>query len=239
MLHTDRVIICACASRSFIDKEEVVRLAASLRTGGYAVSVEPDLCERVMDGGGDVGELAASVLIACHPRAIRSLLRPLGVEPALVLDIRGGNAGSVLERMGLTAADAATPVAGEDEYRRLVSSFTPKPGADAWYPVLDKERCVDCGKCYDFCLFGVYTIERGGVAVSQPRSCKNNCPACARMCPERAIVFPKYDKSPINGGLEEEEAALSIDPKAVYADALRTRLAYRRASVSLLKKDRP
>ena len=57
------------------------------------------------------------------------------------------------------------------------------------------------------------------------------------MCPNKAIIFPKYEKSPINGGLINEELAVSIDAKNVYADTLRARLAQRRASVSFLKKE--
>ena len=125
----------------------------------------------------------------------------------------------------------------EEVMRQSVSSFPVKIGVDAWYPTLDKERCTDCGKCHDFCLFGVYTIEDGVVTVKQPQNCKNNCPACARMCPNKAIIFPKYEKSPINGGLKDEELAVSIDAKTVYADTLRARLAQRRAGVSFLKKD--
>src|SRR5262249_33509663 len=30
-------------------------------------------------------------------------------------------------------------------------------------------------------------------------SCKTNCPACSRVCPEAAIMFPKYKAGPING----------------------------------------
>lgn len=47
MLYNNRVTICACASRSFIDKEKVVKVAAFLRKEGYDVVVEPDLCEKV------------------------------------------------------------------------------------------------------------------------------------------------------------------------------------------------
>ena len=39
----------------------------------------------------------------------------------------------------------------------------------------------------------------GRVEVSNPSSCKTNCPACARVCPHKAIIFPKYTDSPING----------------------------------------
>ena len=91
----------------------------------------------------------------------------------------------------------------EEVIRQSVSSFPVKIGVDAWYPTLDKERCTDCGKCHDFCLFGVYTIEDGVVTVKQPQNCKNNCrlvPGCARI---KRLYFPN-EKSPINGGLKDE-----------------------------------
>ena len=50
MLYNNRVTICTCASRSFIDKEKVVKVAAFLRQEGYDVVVEPDLCEKVNIG---------------------------------------------------------------------------------------------------------------------------------------------------------------------------------------------
>ena len=52
-----------------------------------------------------------------------------------------------------------------------------------------------------FCLFGVYEVgENGRVVVKEPGNCKPGCPACARVCPEAAIMFPKYASAPINGG---------------------------------------
>ena len=39
-------------------------------------------------------------------------------------------------------------------------------------------------------------METGGPAAE---SCKTNCPACSRVCPEAAIIFPKYASGPING----------------------------------------
>lgn len=70
-----------------------------------------------------------------------------------------------------------------------------------WYPIIDTERCSQCLQCVSFCLFGVYDIDDDGkLAVVNPEKCKTNCPACARVCPDTAIMFPKYSSEPINGG---------------------------------------
>ncbi|MFA6174867.1 MAG: ferredoxin family protein, partial [Kiritimatiellales bacterium] len=84
----------------------------------------------------------------------------------------------------------------------------------AWFPVIDGDRCTNCGQCFEFCLFGVYEKDAGGkVRVTNPQSCKNNCPACARICPAAAIIFPKVGESPINGAEISDEDALKANIK--------------------------
>ena len=69
-----------------------------------------------------------------------------------------------------------------------------------WFPVIDYDRCTNCMQCLSFCLFGVYGVDANQrIAVQSSEQCKTNCPACARVCPEAAIVFPKYKSGPING----------------------------------------
>ncbi len=69
-----------------------------------------------------------------------------------------------------------------------------------WFPVIDYDRCTNCMQCLTFCLFDVYGVSSGGkLEVQEPTNCKTNCPACSRVCPEVAIVFPKYKSGPING----------------------------------------
>ena len=69
-----------------------------------------------------------------------------------------------------------------------------------WFPVIDYDRCTNCKQCLSFCPFGVYSLdEDDNVAVTEPENCKNNCPACARVCPSLAIMFPKFGDRPING----------------------------------------
>ncbi|MCC6231733.1 MAG: ferredoxin family protein [Verrucomicrobiales bacterium] len=77
----------------------------------------------------------------------------------------------------------------------------PEPGAWLpWFPVIDYDRCTNCMQCLSFCLFGVYGVDaRGAIQAQHQDQCKTNCPACSRVCPEAAIMFPKYKAGPING----------------------------------------
>ncbi|MFM1768682.1 MAG: hypothetical protein RJA22_1211 [Verrucomicrobiota bacterium] len=69
-----------------------------------------------------------------------------------------------------------------------------------WFPVIDYDRCTNCMQCLSFCLFGVYGVDAGQrIQVQNNEQCKTNCPACSRVCPEAAIMFPKYKAGPING----------------------------------------
>ncbi|MEO8351005.1 MAG: ferredoxin family protein [Chthoniobacteraceae bacterium] len=88
----------------------------------------------------------------------------------------------------------------------LVESFREEAGAarhgewKPWFPVIDYDRCTNCMQCLSFCLFGVYGVDRDSqIQVQNNDNCKTNCPACSRVCPEAAIMFPKYKAGPING----------------------------------------
>jgi Pyruvate/2-oxoacid:ferredoxin oxidoreductase delta subunit len=69
-----------------------------------------------------------------------------------------------------------------------------------WFPVIDFKRCTNCMQCLSFCLFDVYGVTGDGrIQVQNESNCKTDCPACSRVCPEVAIMFPKYKAGPING----------------------------------------
>jgi NAD-dependent dihydropyrimidine dehydrogenase PreA subunit len=193
--------------------------------------VEADLCEMAVSDFSGMKTVAASTIIACYPRAVYSLFDRLGLRPAGdVLDVRNDSTEDVLNRFDLSKTRESKSFAAD------INALPQKPGQDAWYPVIDRERCSKCGKCYDFCLFGVYSYENGVTEVSRPARCKINCPACARICPGKAIIFPKYAKSPVNGGLTDDEPT-SVSPRLLYNEALRYRLNQRRMSVPLLKRN--
>ncbi|MCD7900209.1 MAG: ferredoxin family protein [Bacteroides sp.] len=237
-MQNNRVTICACASRSFVDKDKIAEVAAALKYEGYDVNLEPDLCRKVMDSSPDIREMAAGTIVACHTRAVQSLLHWKGLEARQIIDIRNNTTTEVLSQLNISISFSS----GKDfpdfaAIRQEVREFPVENGTDAWYPVLDKTQCSECGKCHDFCLFGVYTVENKQVSVVKPQNCKNNCPACARMCPNKAVIFPKYEKSPINGGTEMEESFNPEQMDIMYKERLRNKLQQRRASIPLLKKE--
>jgi NAD-dependent dihydropyrimidine dehydrogenase PreA subunit len=77
-----------------------------------------------------------------------------------------------------------------------------EPTSRRWYPVIDYNRCTNCMECIDFCLFGVYGVDGAEtILVEQPDNCRKGCPACSRVCPENAIIFPQH-KAPAIAGAE-------------------------------------
>ena len=96
-----------------------------------------------------------------------------------------------------------------------------KPGDwKPWFPVIDYNRCTNCMQCLSFCLFGVYGVDDDQkIQVQNNEQCKTNCPACSRVCPEAAIMFPKYKAGPINGD-EVSDADLNREKMKVDISAL-------------------
>ena len=99
-------------------------------------------------------------------------------------------------------------ITGLDAGRVAEAAESARAGANAakhgewkpWFPVIDYDRCTNCMQCLSFCLFGVYGVdEQQKIQVEINDNCKTNCPACSRVCPEAAIMFPKYKAGPING----------------------------------------
>jgi NAD-dependent dihydropyrimidine dehydrogenase PreA subunit len=82
--------------------------------------------------------------------------------------------------------------------------------------VIDFARCTQCLQCLSFCLFDVYGVDgEKRISVERPDNCKPDCPACSRVCPEAAIMFPKYGAAPIDGS---EVTAENVGREAVKVD---------------------
>jgi NAD-dependent dihydropyrimidine dehydrogenase PreA subunit len=160
---------------------------------GLAASRDPRLKSWI-----DEGPLA---IVACFPRAIRWLFHAAGVPLSngrtQFYNMRTQSPEEIIRGiadLGFRIADSGHGANPQSAIRDPQSSWVP------WFPVIDYDRCRNCKQCLNFCLFGVYKLsDEGRVEVRNPAGCKTNCPACARMCPQKAIIFPKYADPPING----------------------------------------
>ncbi len=162
---------------------------------GLPVLLLPDLYHLAEDSPlwARLAALPGPVLCAgwLHPRPLEWLLRRHGV---------GADGLQVVSLHGLTveAIDALfAPYAGSGGAVETIDEDT----ASRWYPVVDRSRCTDCHHCLQFCLFGVYALDANGqMTIQAPDACKAGCPACSRICPHGAIIFPLYAKDPAIAG---------------------------------------
>jgi NAD-dependent dihydropyrimidine dehydrogenase PreA subunit len=103
------------------------------------------------------------------------------------------------------------PVEMKSEPTAIRIANSDEEAARRWYPVIDYSRCTNCMECIDFCLFGVYGVDKAEtILVEQPDNCRKGCPACSRVCPENAIIFPQH-KTPTIAGADVVAGSLKID----------------------------
>jgi len=233
------VVLCQCRHRGLVDGQRLRRLRQALRASAHRLVEVADLCAVAATGDAALAQVLQApsvVLCGCHERALRSLAARLAGRPLPALrclDLRDPAAPEPAQALGLPdPPDDTAGASGPADTPGL-----PGAGDDAWYPLIDLERCVHCGQCQSFCLFGVYTRTAAGtVTVTQPRQCKTDCPACARVCPENAVIFPKCPDEAINGAALTAEqlagARIRLEPSQVFGGDLRARLAARRAAAA-------
>jgi NAD-dependent dihydropyrimidine dehydrogenase PreA subunit len=68
-----------------------------------------------------------------------------------------------------------------------------------WYPTIDYEKCINCGKCVEYCHLGVYEFEENQgkkrSIVKNPNNCVVFCTGCEEQCPAGAITHPSKAKT--------------------------------------------
>lgn len=198
------ILYCDCAWYDNIAEDVKRDVLKSLKDGGARFVAVGDLCKLAAEKDPILKEWAKAdsvKIYACFPRAVRCLFDFAGAklnEDAVIYNMRGQTGEDIISQL---PGDAGSQGSSEDVPIEKEGDWTP------WFPVIDRERCVNCKQCLNFCLFGAYGLsQEGKVEVVKPANCKTNCPACARVCPESAIIFPKYADSPINGDEVDEEA---------------------------------
>lgn len=138
------------------------------------------------------------IIAGCHSRTLKLLLEKAGIEPdsyscKFINFFESDNEEIFRETNSF--------IKGHDpDQKAVIEEIRNSQDWISWFPVIDYSRCTSCGQCADFCLFGVYEKNEGKINVINPEGCKNNCPACARICPQTAIIFPKYKQGGAIGG---------------------------------------
>ena len=185
--------------RRLLGEDQQYELTRNLLDRGYSVSIirSENQIERIQKGAllllGHFGEEGTLPAIG-NGTGVKLYFR----------DIHGMETRQIL--------DAVEAVRGETDL--------PGPGGwKPWFPVIDYNRCTNCMQCLSFCLFDVYGVSEDKIQVQNQSNCKTDCPACSRVCPEVAILFPKYKKGPINGDVVRQEdiqrEAMKVDISAL------------------------
>jgi len=219
-----RILLCRCGQADRIDRRVADEILDSLSRSDTLITVVDDLCGLAADKDPLLAEIAAapkSAVIACHTRAIRWLFAAAGYRldesRTALFSMRRQSAAEIL-----SALDAE---AGQSQVETVAHGSHWPP----WFPVIDRDRCINCMQCKNFCLFGTYSLtEDKEVLVAKPSACKNLCPACARICPKSAIIFPKYEQSPIDGAdVDDDSDGPAVDLESLKQGDVYARLRQR------------
>ncbi len=121
----------------------------------------------------------------------------------------------------------------------LVPATTSTDGRRRWYPVIDYSRCTNCMECLDFCLFGVYGVDGlDRILVEEQDNCKRGCPACSRVCPANAIIFPEHKTPAIAGAPTDAVGDFKIDLSKLFGAPSALEIAAQERDVELVADGR-
>jgi len=188
-----RVVVYEGSGPVLPDTADRARLYAALLDRGYAVTRAGAGVAAALDGD-------TLLVIGSFAGRVPDVVDPAGRTSVVVRDVGG-----------MTVDEAVAAVESARGERRMNRPHAPAtaaagPAANTadtwkpWFPVIDLARCTNCMQCLSFCLFDVYGVGADStLRVENPANCKVNCPACSRVCPEVAIMFPKYHAGPIDG----------------------------------------
>ena len=228
-------LFCNCSNKEMISREikdQILTKIYNCKTELFAIS---DFCGDSVNNEQikTLNNYDAINVIACYPRSIKWLLNRAGIKDKEL------NVFNMKTQPIDDFNNFFKPIEKSDG-NTDIPVFPKATDWIPWNPVIDYDRCINCRQCASFCLFGVYQVnEKNRVEVVNPVNCKNNCPACGRICPEAAIIFPKVDETPINGDEITDEEAVKANIKnnvnEMLGDDVYAALAKRKKKAKILK----
>lgn len=216
----EKIVFCHCAYTRILPQETKETVLDDLKRSGVEFEEVEDLCRMAAHKDPALGEVVDAEKVhiaACYPRAVKWLLHAADKE----MDENKVQVHNMREE---EPAVISRDILGDLPERETPLEFTkpekPEDPWKPWFPVIDFDRCTNCMQCLSFCLFDVYGVsDDKQIQVQNPTKCKTDCPACSRVCPEAAILFPKYRAAPINGA-EVNEADLKREKMQVDISSL-------------------
>lgn len=238
-----KLLVCRCAKGGDGLADTRQHILEALTSTHLPVEAIDDLCELAARKDPQLLKTAAEhglQVVACYPRAVKAMLEAAGCkfegQELTVYNPRTDSEETIVAKLLAepAATDSAQPLAPGNK----------SDGWVPWFPLIDYERCTNCKQCLNFCLFGVYGLNADGkVEVVNPQGCKTNCPACARICPHIAIIFPKYAEAPINGAPitdeNQERAKVKVNMNEILGPDVYGALAARRQKARPLLFKKP
>ncbi|VVB88379.1 Electron transport complex subunit RsxB [uncultured archaeon] len=194
------VVICQCRGRGFFNQDDIGKLYTYIRENHDVkfICEHPYLCSPKV-GLPFLDSLLKNdriITLACYQRTQKWLFNPCKGD-LVPFNIRDLKLKDVI-----------------DELKRLLPEKKTENNEEIneWFPVIDYDRCTGCGSCIEFCVFGVYgpDADTRKARVVNPYNCRNNCPACARDCPEEAIIMAKSPERWVAGGEREGSSVLVV-----------------------------
>ena len=209
------ILFCNCGYSDIIDHTIRAEILKKLATTELDFEAVQDLCELAAKKDPKLKRWAQSeslTIVACYRRTVKWLFdsadAELDPEKTKFHNMRASTAEEIISSL----FGKKTPAVDKGKIQ-----LEEKGDWIPWFPVIDHDRCENCKQCLNFCLFSVYELSQNGqVQVTNPAGCKTNCPACARICPHNAIIFPKYPDSPINGDIVNDSKKTDFGPDEIY-----------------------
>ena len=209
------ILFCNCGYSDIIGHAVRAKILNQLATTKLNFEAVQDLCELAAKKDPKLkcwAQADSLTIVACYPRTVKWLFNaadaPLDPKKTQFLNMRTGTAQQIISSLF-----GNETLVGD----KLEIQLEEKGDWIPWFPVIDYDRCENCKQCLNFCLFGVYQLsDSDQVQITNPSGCKTNCPACARLCPHNAIIFPKYSDSPINGDEVDDSKKPDLAPADIY-----------------------